>query len=96
MDKDPVELEEPERFEAPDSVWMRGLFMLVIALMFALAEAVLWVLALVQWLWMIFNGEKNELLVNFGHDLSLWVRDAARFQSGATEEKPFPWKGWGE
>lgn len=96
---DPVEMDEPDQggeFDAPENIWMRGLWMLVLALLFGLAETVLAVLAVVQFLWMVFTKEKNLLLMEFGHDLSFWLRDVARFQSGATEDKPFPWKKWGE
>ncbi len=96
---DPVELKEPDEggqsFDPPKGIWMRGLLMLVLAAMFALAETVLAVLALVQFLWMLFTKEKNSLLVDFGVDLGEWMAATARFQSGATEDKPFPWGKWG-
>lgn len=95
---DPVEMDEPGRgkgFEAPEGIWIRGLMMLILALMFALAETVLAVLAVIQFLWMLFAKEKNALLMDFGADLGKWLADVARFQSGATEEKPFPWAKWG-
>jgi len=97
MNDDPVETDEPkfgDDFEG-NNVWMRGLWMLILALMFALAETVLAVVAVVQFLWILFAKEKNELLMDFGHDLGTWLQDVARFQSGATEAKPFPWKKWG-
>ena len=96
---DPVESREPrkgERFQAPEGIWMRGLMMLILAFMFALAETVLAVVAVVQFLWMLFAKEKNTLLSDFGSSLGKWLSDVARFQSGATEDKPFPWAKWGE
>ncbi len=99
MNDDPIELKEPEdgrgEFDGSGSVWLRGLWMLVFALLFALAETILWVVALVQFLWMLFAKEKNHLLVEFGRDLGTWLHEVARFQSGASEVKPFPWKKWG-
>ena len=97
MDDKPLEIEEPEeRFEAPEGIWMRGLWMIVLAFLFGLGETILVVVALVQWLWMLFTKEKNGFLVDFGADLATWLRDVARFQTGATEDKPFPWARWGE
>lgn len=99
-DDEPIELTEPEAEQEESrfskDIWMRGLWMIVLALLFALAETVLSVVAVIQFLWMLFTKEKNELLSEFGKDLGLWLSDVARFQSGATEEKPFPWKSWGE
>lgn len=97
--EDPVELNEPgyETGESgeDENIWLRGLWMLLFAALFALAETILWVVALVQFLWMLFSKEKNELLLDFGRDLGKWMQDVARFQSGASEVKPFPWKRWG-
>lgn len=93
---DPIEVEEPERFDAPQGIWMRGLWMLVLAVMFGLAETILAVTALVQWLWMLFSKERNSLLVEFGQDLGRWMRRVAEFQTGVTDDKPFPWRKWGE
>ena len=97
IDDKPLEIEEPEeRIEAPEGIWMRGLWMIVLALLFGLGETILAVTALVQWLWMLFTKEKNGFLVDFGADMGAWMRDVARFQTGATEDKPFPWARWGE
>jgi hypothetical protein len=97
IDDEPVEMNEPkERFEAPENVWMRGLWMLVFVILFALAETILGVIALVQFLWMVFAKEKNALLVSFGHDLGKWMRQVADFQSGHSDDKPFPWQPWGQ
>ena len=98
-DKDDlVELEEPETGPDEDMegnrIWMRGLWMLVLALMFGLAETILAVMAVVQFLWMLFAKEKNTLLADFGKDLGKWLADVAMFQTGSTDEKPFPWKKW--
>ena len=43
-----------EHYKAEPSIWMRGLFMLIFAVFFGLAETVLLAIAVVQFLWMIF------------------------------------------
>jgi hypothetical protein len=45
---------------------------------------------------MVFAKEKNALLVSFGHDLGKWMRQVADFQSGHSDDKPFPWQPWGQ
>lgn len=102
---DPVELREPEKdgaggdadsdLEAPENIWMRGLMTIILAVMFRLAEVILAVIAVVQFLWMLIAKEKNPLLMGFGADLGSWMQDAARFMAAITEDKPFPWKKWG-
>lgn len=99
MADDPIELEEPdngwEKPEPENAIWMRGLWMIVLALMFGLAETVLVVIAVVQFLWMLFAKEKNPMLADFGKDLGNWLSQVAEYQTGASDEKPFPWKKWG-
>lgn len=99
MDTNPVELEEPEMARSDEGredqgIWMRGLMMLILALLFALAETVLVVVAVVQFLWMLFSKERNQMLAEFGQDLGEWLAATARFQSGASDDKPFPWASW--
>ena len=96
---DPVELKEPESgstsFDPPKGIWLRGAMMLILAILAELAKTVLVVVALVQFLWMLFAKEKNSLLSDFGIDLGEWMSKNARFLTGASEEKPFPWGEWG-
>jgi len=97
IDDEPIEMNEPEeRFENPENIWMRGLWMLLFVLLFSLAETILAVIALVQFLWMLFAKEKNQLLLSFDQDLGLWMRHVADFQTGNSDEKPFPWRPWGQ
>lgn len=96
----PVELKEPrdsgEGVSAPKGIWMRGLYMLILAFLFGVGETILVVVALVQFFWMLFSKEKNQFLADFGKDLGDWLAAVARFQAGATEDKPFPWAKWAD
>lgn len=96
MSDKPMGYDEPEHFERQHGVWARGLFMLLFVIFFSIAETILAVLALIQFLFILFTKEKNAFLVSFGKDLARWMHDVALFQTGSSEEKPFPWKGWGE
>jgi uncharacterized protein DUF4389 len=75
-------------------VWIRGLFMLLFAIAFGIGQAVLNAIAIVQFLWLLFARETNGPLVRFGNSLSVWLGDVARFQTCATDVKPFPWRPW--
>ena len=97
-DDDAVVLSQPDRDAPEDSdkqIWIRGLWMLLLAMLFSLAGTILGVTAVIQFLWMLFAKEKNPLLTEFGDDLGKWLHDVVLFQSGASEQKPFPWKKWG-
>lgn len=78
------------------AVWLRGLWMLLFAVGFRLAEWVLLVTTVVQFFWMLFAKEKNGPIASFGEDLADWNARVTRFQSGASDEKPFPFAKWGK
>jgi hypothetical protein len=75
-------------------VWKRGLFMLLLALAFGIGQIVLNAMAVVQFLWLLVTRERNEYLARFGASLSNWFAEASRFQSCASDDKPFPWRPW--
>jgi uncharacterized protein DUF4389 len=61
---------------------------------FGMAQALLNLTAIVQFLWLLFASEPNRFLVRFGRSSSVWLADAAQFLSCASNEMPFPWKNW--
>jgi Domain of unknown function (DUF4389) len=75
-------------------VWMRGLFMLLLMIGFAMGQWLLNVLAIVQFLWLLFAREPNQFLAGFGNSLSIWLAEVGRFLTCASDDKPFPWKPW--
>jgi len=76
------------------TAWMRGLFMLIFLLLLELAGTVLAVVTVIQFIWLLIKGSKNDELTRFGRGLGRWFRAVIAFQTGATEEKPFPWQSW--
>lgn len=77
---------------APETMPMRALHMVLIWLMLSLAQTVLTLTTAVQLIVMLANRrEPNERLADFGTDLGIWMAKAARFQTGASEVKPWPW-----
>jgi Domain of unknown function (DUF4389) len=76
------------------SVWTRGLTMLLFIFALGIANPLLYALAFVQFLWMLLKSERNVFIAGFGRSLAAWIAETARFITGDTEEKPFPWKAW--
>ena len=80
---------EPDK---PDNMLVRLLYMILIAIMISMAQTVLGVATLVQFVVMLVNNnEPNKRLADFGTDLGIWVAKAARFQTAASNVKPWPW-----
>ena len=69
--------------------------MVILAVLFGIGEMILFIAAVLQFLWLIFAKEKNEPIAEFGKDLSDWLARVAQFQTCTTEEKPFPFTRWG-
>lgn len=78
--------------EAPDTMLMRLIYMLLLAFMISVAQTVLGVATVVQFIVMLVNNkEPNPRLANFGTDLGIWIAKAARYQTAASNVKPWPW-----
>jgi succinate-acetate transporter protein len=83
------EQDEPEK---PDTMGMRLLYMIIIWAMLSLAQTVLTIATVIQFVIMLINnGTRNARLAEFGTDLGIWIAKAARYQTGASEVKPWPW-----
>ncbi len=75
-----------------DSLLMRLVFMLLIWVMIQFAQTVLGVATVIQFIIMALSkGDPNERLAEFGTDLGIWLAKAARYQTAASEVKPWPW-----
>lgn len=76
----------------PDSLFMRLIYMILIAILISLAQTILGIVTLVQFILMVINNRQpNENLAEFGTSLGIWIAKAARFQTAASEVKPWPW-----
>lgn len=83
-----------QEYASKRGIWKRGLFMLLFAVAFGIAQTLLNLLAVAQFLWLLFAREPNQFLLRFGRSLSVWFADVALFLSCTTEDMPFPWKNW--
>ena len=78
--------------EEKDSIGSRLIFMVIIWIMIQLAQTVLGVMTIIQFVIMLVSkGEPNERLADFGTDLGIWIAKAARYQTAASNVKPWPW-----
>ena len=78
----------------PQNVLLHGILMLVLLLLMNLAQYLLVIFALLQFLWMAIAKERNPHIAEFGVQIANWVATSARFVTGASDQKPFPWTAW--
>ena len=75
-------------------IWIRGAFMLFFLFAFGLGQTLLAATAVIQFLSLLITRKPNAFLADFGRSLGLWLDQTARFQSCASEDRPFPWAPW--
>ena len=75
-------------------VWLRGLIMLVFIVLFGVGQWLVNLMAVIQFLWMLFTNHPNPHLVGLGRSLAKWLEQVARFQACDSEDRPFPWAAW--
>ena len=87
-----METKAPGDMPTTRDVWLRGLFMLLFMIGFAVGQWLLNFLALVQFVWLLLAREPNQFIARFGNSLSIWLAEIGRFLTCATDDKPFPWR----
>ena len=85
-------LNESREGKAQENMAMRLLWMVVISVMLSLAQIVLTFVTIIQFIIMLVSGRQpNERLADFGMTLGIWIAKAARYQTAASEVRPWPW-----
>jgi len=91
-DDDGFVLNAPRTEGEKVNLWARVFWMIIIWFMINLSQTILTLATIVQLLIMATNrGEPNEKLSDFGTSLGIWVAKAARYQTGASNVRPWPW-----
>ena len=76
------------------NIWIRGLFMLLIALAYHVSGTVMLIVTVIQFVIMLLNDTPNARLVSFGLSLGRYLQQIVNFLTFATEEMPFPFSDW--
>ncbi len=76
------------------STWMRGLYMLLFAIIYSVAELVGLAVVVFQFAATLFSGRTNTQLRDFGHSLSVFIYQIWLFLTFNTEVLPFPFADW--
>ena len=75
--------------------WMRLVHMVVLAIAFNVAELVIAVTVLYQFLTALFTGAPNDNARRLGGEFGSYLRAIVRYMTFDTEERPFPYAPWG-
>jgi len=75
-----------------ENIWLRLVNMVIIALLMSMASTLLGIMTVAQFLIMLVNRrEPNDQLAEMGTTMGVWMAKAARYQTAASEVKPWPW-----
>lgn len=76
------------------SIWVRGLFMLLFAALYGVAELVLVVVAVFQFGHALFTGRPNDNVTAFGRSVGRYIFEITLFVTFNTDDRPFPFSPW--
>ncbi|MBW2291751.1 MAG: DUF4389 domain-containing protein [Deltaproteobacteria bacterium] len=87
---------EPQqvRRQEHESIWVRGLYMLLFVLIYGVAEVVVTAVCVIQFGWVVATEERNPRLERFGGSLSEFVYHVVRYWTFVSDERPFPFTEW--
>ena len=75
-------------------IWLRGLYMLLFAIFYGIAEIVITAVVLFQFLLALFTGQTNERLLKLGQSLGTYVYQILQFLTFNSEHHPYPFGAW--
>ena len=76
------------------STWKRGLYMLIYAIFYTIAEIVLFALIIFQFLLKLFRGDTNERLRKLGQGLSTYIYQILQYMNFNSNYQPYPFGAW--
>jgi hypothetical protein len=76
------------------TIWLRGLYMLMFALCYSIAEFVLIAVVVAQFLLQLFTGNNNPRLLQLGQSLATYIYQVLQFLTFNSNYLPYPFAEW--
>ena len=76
------------------STWLRGLYMLMFALFYSVADIVLFAVVIFQFLLKLFTGNNNPRLLKLGQSLATYIYQIIQFLTFNSDYQPYPFGAW--
>lgn len=74
--------------------WLRGLLIILFAVLYGVAEFIVWVLVVLQFGSQLITGEPMPRLLVFANGLNAYVYQILQFITYRSEVRPFPFSAW--
>ena len=76
------------------STWKRGLYMLLFALFYSIAEFVLFAVVVFQFLLVLFTGENNTRLMKLGQSIATYIFQVIQYLTFNSDYQAYPFGAW--
>jgi hypothetical protein len=76
------------------TIWLRGLYMLMFALCYSIAEFVLIAVVVAQFSLQLFTGNNNPRLLQLGQSLATYIYQVLQFLTFNSDYLPYPFAEW--
>jgi hypothetical protein len=70
--------------------WVRLIYIIVYAVLFQVAELIVGISVVIQFLWTLVTGQPNANLREFTQRLAEWVRQVVEYVTWAGDARPWP------
>ena len=76
------------------SIWKRGLYMLLCAIFYSIAEMILFAVVVFQFIHKLITGETNRRMLKLGQSLATYIYQIIQVLNFNSEHLPYPFSGW--
>jgi len=83
-----------KKYVSEFGTWKRLLFMILFVVIINIAEAVVFLVAAVQFLFKLLTGKTNAQMRNLGGSLGAYVREIIVFLTYHGDDMPYPFSPW--
>lgn len=88
--------DEVKQSMTSSSTWTRGLYMLLFAFIYSLAEFVVVFICIFQFISRLAKSEINDRLLAFSEEICEFMLQILQYETFNTDYKPFPFNAWPE
>ena len=76
------------------ATWLRGLYMLMFALFYGIAEVVLFAVVFFQFLLILFTGKTNPRLQKLGQAIATYIYQIIQYLTFNSDYQSYPFGAW--
>ncbi|MFV9614953.1 MAG: DUF4389 domain-containing protein [Gammaproteobacteria bacterium] len=76
------------------STWKRGLYMLMFALFYSVAEFLLFAIVVAQFIFKLVTGQTNPRLLMLGQSIATYIYQVIQFLTFNSDYQPYPFAAW--